>query len=169
MDTSAVLHTDDFPQYADGDVEIILSASRCYKLHKSILCRASRTFATLLREEGVTLSKKARDAGITTRYRLVLNISGSTWMFTRDELNANGKSVARLVVPYENANGRSVWLGYNYLDAFFRAVYNKPMNLNHRDDSSVLHDLLGTLDCAEMLKGVSIHIYTAQSFITNAP
>lgn len=63
----------DFPHFADGDVLVIITASRRYKLHSTVLRRSSPTFATLLDEEAaVELSRNARRKGVTTRYRLHL-------------------------------------------------------------------------------------------------
>lgn len=67
---------DDFPHFVDGDVLVITTASRRYKLHSTVLRRCSPTFATLLDEDAaVTLSKNARKKGVTTRYRLHLIVN----------------------------------------------------------------------------------------------
>jgi hypothetical protein len=64
---------DDFPEFADGDVLIVITAARRYRLHSAILRRSSSILAALLDEApAVELSRKAKNKGVTTRYRLHL-------------------------------------------------------------------------------------------------
>ena len=70
---------DDFPHFTDGDVLIIITPSRRYKLHSDILRRSSPTFTALLDQDAaVDLSRNAKKKGVTTRYRLhmVQNANG---------------------------------------------------------------------------------------------
>lgn len=63
----------EFPQFADGDVLIVISTTRRYKLHSATLRRSSPTFVALLDEEAAAdLSKAVQKKGVTTRYRLHL-------------------------------------------------------------------------------------------------
>lgn len=63
----------DFPHFADGDVLIVISASRRYKLHSQMLRRVSPTCVALLDEDAAAeLSKNAKKRGINTRFRLHL-------------------------------------------------------------------------------------------------
>jgi hypothetical protein len=65
---------DDFPQFADGDVLIVITAARQYKLHSAILRRSSPILAALLDESpAIDLSRKAKNKGVTTGYRLHLD------------------------------------------------------------------------------------------------
>lgn len=72
-DNTMAENENDFPHFADGDALVIITASRRYKLHSTVLRRSSPTFATLLDEEAaVELSRNARRKGVTTKYRLHL-------------------------------------------------------------------------------------------------
>lgn len=63
----------DFPEFTDGDVLIIITSARRYKLHSSVLRRSSPTLVSLLDEApAADLSSKARKKGVTIRYRLHL-------------------------------------------------------------------------------------------------
>jgi len=69
--TKAPVEQDNFPHFVDGDVLVIVTSSRRYKLHSDILRRSSPTFKALLDHDvAVNLSKPARKKGITIRYRL---------------------------------------------------------------------------------------------------
>jgi len=62
-----------FPEFADGDVLVVITAARRYKLHSAVLRRSSPTLSALL--DGVAaadLSSKVRRRGVTTKYRLHL-------------------------------------------------------------------------------------------------
>ena len=62
-----------FPQFADGDVLVIITAARRYKLHSNILRRASPTISALLDQNAASeLSSKMKRRGITIKYRLHL-------------------------------------------------------------------------------------------------
>lgn len=63
----------EFPHFADGDVLIVITATRRYKLHSATLRRSSPTLVALLGEDAAAdLSKSAQKKGVTTRYRLHL-------------------------------------------------------------------------------------------------
>ena len=62
-----------FLQFQDGDVLVVITATKTFQLHASTLRRTSRVFEELLTEEhGAILSSKARKEGITIRYCLEL-------------------------------------------------------------------------------------------------
>ena len=66
----------DFPKYDDGDVVIVVSSSKTYQLHASVLRRNSPFFAVHLdRFPGVDLLPQAKRDGITARYRFELTKS----------------------------------------------------------------------------------------------
>lgn len=95
----------DFPHFPDGDVLILITSSRRYKLHSAILRRSSPTFAALLDEQTATvLSKNARKKGVTTRFRLHLvdyenagyregGVEAPTHVLRRIPLDENGSAV----------------------------------------------------------------------------
>lgn len=61
-----------FPTFQDGDVKIIISGSRQYMLHSSILKSVSPRLQDMLKDEhAANLSSKAIKRGVTARYRLV--------------------------------------------------------------------------------------------------
>jgi hypothetical protein len=64
---------DRFPQFADGDVRVLLTSSRQYQLHSSVLRNASPLLRELLaKKNAAQLSNKAIRANIAVRHRLVL-------------------------------------------------------------------------------------------------
>lgn len=64
---------DSFPEFADGDVLVVITAARRYKLHSSVLRRASPTISALLDQNAASeLSSKLKRRGMTTKYRLQL-------------------------------------------------------------------------------------------------
>ena len=63
---------DDFPKYKDGDVSIVISSTRIYQLHSTILRRNSRYFERELDSPGARLTSKARQEGLAAyRFELV--------------------------------------------------------------------------------------------------
>ena len=66
-----------FPQFADGDVLVILDGKRIFKLHATILRNNSTGFKRLLQEEqGAKLTRRAKEEGNTVRWRLDLEWMG---------------------------------------------------------------------------------------------
>ena len=64
--------TSGFPEYDDGDVQIVITPTKIYKLHSVVLRRHSPYFARLLREEDAAkLTKKAASEN-AIRYRAEL-------------------------------------------------------------------------------------------------
>lgn len=64
---------DNFPEFADGDVLIVISAARRYKLHSTVLRRASPTVSALFDKNAASeLSSKMKRRGVTIKYRLHL-------------------------------------------------------------------------------------------------
>lgn len=65
-----------FPTFRDGDVKVVISGSRQYQLHKSILKNSSPLFRDLLSDENTAiLTKKAKKKGgvVTNMIRAVVN------------------------------------------------------------------------------------------------
>lgn len=66
---------DKFPWFNDGDVLIVLTAARQFKLHRNVLRNASPTLNRLLHDTfvtktGKTLPKRLRQPGKIIRHRL---------------------------------------------------------------------------------------------------
>ena len=65
--------TDTFPKYGDGDVSIVISPTRIYQLHSTILKRNSPFFEHELQHPGARLTSKARHEGLASyRFELVV-------------------------------------------------------------------------------------------------
>lgn len=65
--------SDEFPDFAGGDVRIVLTTGRQYQLHASILRNGSTLMGRLLvASRAAVLSSRAVKAGATTRWKLVL-------------------------------------------------------------------------------------------------
>jgi len=65
---------DIFPEYADGDILVVITAARRYKLHSAILRRSSPTISALLDGvAGADLTSKVRRRGMAVKYRLHLS------------------------------------------------------------------------------------------------
>ena len=59
--------------FPDGDVVVSLANGCSYQLHAGVLRRNSTKLSSMLAEEhGAVLTAKAKKAGISVRYRLVL-------------------------------------------------------------------------------------------------
>lgn len=113
---------DDFPHFVDGDVLVITTPSRRYKLHSDILRRSSPTFMALLDQDAaVDLSRNAKKKGVTTRYRLhmVQNNNGGVrqagietpaHVLRRIPLDESGNTVGDypVLLGDANENGRMV-------------------------------------------------------------
>jgi hypothetical protein len=64
---------DNFPEFADGDVLVVITAARRYKLHSAVLRRASPIFSALFdKYAGADLTSKMKRRGVTIKYRLHL-------------------------------------------------------------------------------------------------
>ena len=64
---------DNFPEYSDGDVLVVITAASRYKLHSTVLRRASPTISALFDEVAPSEpSLKMKRRGMTIRYRLHL-------------------------------------------------------------------------------------------------
>ena len=65
--------TDPITSHRDGDVLVVITEARKYKLHSAVLRRSSPTLLALLDESpAADLSKYAKKKGVTTKYRLQL-------------------------------------------------------------------------------------------------
>lgn len=110
----------DFPTFTDGDVFIIITGARRYKLHSSVLRRGSAVFADLLAEgAAVKLASAAVKKGVTTKYRLqlVANPAHDPSLYDSPEhllkravLDHNGRPTGNTVQTLgdANENGRPV-------------------------------------------------------------
>lgn len=108
----------EFPKFEGADVKIIVSASRQYELHSSVLTNASPLMKEFLLtdENAARLSSKAIKKHVTTKWRLELiknpgrNEDGSYVDYVLEPvlLNEDGKALASNVVSLEFENGRAV-------------------------------------------------------------
>jgi hypothetical protein len=73
-----------FPKYNDGDVSIVVSSTRIYQLHSSVLRRNSPYFEEALRNRGARLTSTARQEGLAAyRFELVTRGPGDNGYFER--------------------------------------------------------------------------------------
>ena len=73
---------DSFPEFEDGDVLVIITAARRYKLHSAVLRRASPTISALFDQNPASeLSSKMKRRGMTTKYRLHLTDTPEAGVF----------------------------------------------------------------------------------------
>ncbi len=104
----------EFPAFEDGDVHIVLSGSRQYMLHSSILKSVSTVFRTLLSEQNaIPLTRRMIKKGMTARYRIDANHDDheSDLKFTlcaRIHFDENGESFDGMPIDLDLENGRLV-------------------------------------------------------------
>ncbi|KAK4912379.1 hypothetical protein LTR49_019197 [Elasticomyces elasticus] len=128
----------EFPKFKGADVKIIISGSRQYELHSSVLKNASSRMEELLPDDDAArLNHKAIKKGITVKYRLDLAKNPLTdedgiqvaYILTPVLLDEDGKASATNAVALDLENGRAVdptFLAYN---AVFGAFYQVPIDL----------------------------------------
>lgn len=70
-----IMDKNDFPQYSDGDVLIVIRPGLQYQLHSHNLCSNSDVFQKLLTEDSAAnLAPKIRKNGNKTRWRVELQL-----------------------------------------------------------------------------------------------
>ncbi|KAM0715216.1 hypothetical protein Q7P37_009681 [Cladosporium fusiforme] len=163
----------DFPQFNDGDVLIIITPSRRYKLHSAVLRRSSPTLATILDEEAaVELSKNARRKGVTTRFRLHLinnenagvrqgGVEAPSHVLRRIPLDESGTPAGQYpqLLGDANENGRVVEQFVLAWEQVLGAFYNRGIDIgdNEHDGLEYLLESAGTvLAVAEYLHNPGI-------------
>lgn len=111
-----------FPEFADGDVLVVITAARRYKLHSTVLRRSSPTLAALLNQLApAELKSSARKRGTTTKYRLHLinnpeagarkdGVQPAPHKFSRIMLDDSGNPVGHYpaLLGDANENGRVI-------------------------------------------------------------
>ena len=104
----------EYPDFSDGDVRIIITGSRQYTLHSSILKSSSPVMRQLLDDDSTAkLTHKAIKRGmrITNRLHMVENDGdegGVDYVLMPVKLNEEGKPVTQLPVGLDLENGRVV-------------------------------------------------------------
>lgn len=75
---------DEFPRFRDGDVSIVISLTRFYQLHSTVLKRNSPYFERELQVPGARLTSKARQEGLAAyRFELVTQNAQEIGYFER--------------------------------------------------------------------------------------
>lgn len=109
---TAVTQQTGFPEFKDADVHIVISGSRQYQLHSSILKNGSPTMRALLDDTKVAkLSSKAIKDGIHIRFRLQLvpdEKEEGKYVLDKVELNDRGRAVNAPQIPLDLENGKTV-------------------------------------------------------------
>lgn len=104
----------EYPEFADGDVRVVLTTGRQFQLHSGILRNHSRVMRTLLSAgRAVKLSSRAVKAGASTRWKLVLvhaEDEDAALRFELSNVTLNDRGVEprgnMTSIVVENENGR---------------------------------------------------------------
>lgn len=156
--------TTEFPVYSDADVRIIISGSRQYQLHSSILKNGSPTMRALLKDEiAAKLSSKAIKRGVTARFRLQLveDTDGderkAQYVLKAVPLDEMGKAAVNVPIGLDLENGVTIdpmFLAYN---AVFGAFYQVPIDLGdfiNDNLTDILTTAMSITEVAEYLQCV---------------
>ena len=148
---------DAFPRFRDADLEVIISPTRRYELHSTVLKQSSTLFAELMRVEGPRLTKKAQASGQTVRYCLQLTLSQTdqTYRFRRVELNTDGRRTDGSFVGTYNENGKVPPAIFRHYDMLFAIIYNVDLDLDRESIGAMLRDAMGIIQVAEYTGSVS--------------
>ncbi|KAL9118902.1 MAG: hypothetical protein Q9187_004541 [Circinaria calcarea] len=139
-----------FPKFPDGDVMIVLSGGRVYRLHASILRHSSDLFACLLPEEhGATLSSKAKKDGATIRYRL-------DWVADDTEIGHFVHRDIEAASGVDLENGKVTKPAFLFFDNLFRALYNIALEINTENLATILRDCMGLIGTAEGYGAIAV-------------
>ncbi|TKX27177.1 hypothetical protein C1H76_0471 [Elsinoe australis] len=143
-------------QFADGDVDVVISAARRFQLHANMLRKASTRFNELLAGNGARLTKATLERGITTRYCVYLDVHGDAWegpwTLERAAVDSRGNSRS---FGFENENARSVPPVHRNLTMLLRAMYGKEIQFELGSISETLDAALGILECAKAVGATS--------------
>ncbi|EMC94027.1 hypothetical protein BAUCODRAFT_219049 [Baudoinia panamericana UAMH 10762] len=154
-----------FPHFNDGDVLVVISGARQYKLHSSLLRGSSIFFRIHLRDEwAAKLCTWATDRGVTTRYRFELRdseddpVSDSEipYKLQMTGLDEMGRPINALVgFGLDLENGVAIDPHYEAFDIVLAAIYSMPIRF-----SSQLPDILPiaikVVDVAEYLNCIEV-------------
>jgi hypothetical protein len=146
----------DFPICADGDVAILLSPMKAYKLHSQVLSRFSTYFAEQLSSDPAFISAKARREGAASyHFELTMTFTGDSFgRLEQRELSESGKpkhsNFERTDLDGLLADEDSV----RQWDLLFRACYAVPIKFNDENMAVLLQDCSGLLDVAESIGSV---------------
>ena len=98
---------DRFPEFRDGDVKLVITGSRQYKLHSGVLRNNSAVMREMVDErDAAPLDRKAQKNGITIRFKLVLvenplypdgddELSRIEYVFEAVPLDSNGQPAGK--------------------------------------------------------------------------
>ncbi|KPI41421.1 uncharacterized protein AB675_8989 [Cyphellophora attinorum] len=146
----------DFPTCADGDVAVLLSPMKTYKLHSQVLSRFSTFFAEQLDRDPAFISAKARREGAASyHFELTMTFTGDSFgRLEQRELSENGKpkhsNFERTDLDGLLADEDSV----RQWDLLFRAFYAIQIKFNDENMAVLLQDCSGLLDVAESIGSV---------------
>jgi hypothetical protein len=159
---------DKFPSFSDGDVRVIISSARKYRLHSNFLRNNSPVLRKLLQEKNAAqLSSKAIRSGSAVRFELVLAPdkrrradTDIAHVFALTKLDTSGRPLggSSSAVAIESENGRRIDPNFLAFDRILRAFYNEEVKLGDAQEdhmSDLLNAALETIAAAEYLKCVS--------------
>ncbi|TKA79738.1 hypothetical protein B0A55_04369 [Friedmanniomyces simplex] len=146
----------EFPKFKGADVKIIVSGSRQYELHSSVLKNASpRMEQYLLPDENAAkLNSKTIKKGVITKYRLDLirnpdyTDGGKVVEYVLEPvlLDEEGKAWASNAVGLDLENGRAVNPTFLAYDAVFGAFYQVPIDLGDFSTDALTDILITAFD-----------------------
>lgn len=155
-----IIIMNNFPDFQDGDVRVIISGSRQYQLHSAILKSNSPVFAELLDDENAArLSSKAIKRGVRTRFRIIMveNTSNEhiiSHTLQTIPLDENGRPITPQAVPLDLENGRVIPTDILAYDSVLSALYNVPIDLGDamtNDMADIVSKVSPLVDVAEYL------------------
>lgn len=144
----------EFGNYSDADTLMVISPTRRYMLHASILRRHSTLFKTLLKADGPKLSKKAENKGISLRYRLVLVDHGAEYRFHRIELDSEGRAADGSTFNMGSDAGKIPAPEFKHYHTLLRAFYQYDLKLDESSIANILREAIGVLGVAEYIGAV---------------
>lgn len=185
MPTTLNLKTNQFPHFEDGEVTILLSASRTYQLHARTLRMHSPYFARLLiSERAAKLSPRAKKEGIKTLYRIELKPPAEDQegvgqlhlrvryssprlfhnfyffvlsMLTLPQiLDDRARARGPSTIDPDIENGRLPSPIYKHYDNLFRAYYSQPLHLDDSTLPKLLSDIVGLSDVADAVQSLKV-------------
>ncbi|KAK5110596.1 hypothetical protein LTR85_000973 [Meristemomyces frigidus] len=157
----------EFPQFKDADVRIVISGSRQYQLHSSILKSISPTMKELLADQwAAKLNSKAIKRGVTGKCRLLMveneeEADKISHLLEPVPIDEDGKPMVNNTIRLDLENGVAVVPIVLAYHSVLGAFYNIPIELGDFEADPMAHILLTAsyiIDVAEYLQ--CVHIVT---------
>ncbi|OCK79956.1 hypothetical protein K432DRAFT_435034 [Lepidopterella palustris CBS 459.81] len=145
-----------------ADVEVVLTHDRVHYFDSSTLRRHSTFFAqNLSTKNAVRLAGRAKNAGVTTRWRVELRElppnGGNTGRLHLIELDSMGR-VGPSYTPLMplNENGKVPLKLFEHYENILGAFYGREIEINDMSIASALEDAVGLTEVAEYLGSIAV-------------